>query len=211
MRSVEISVSAVGIDCLTPLSPAMAKAAADFTIPGTRNKISFFTRYLENITASELAGLLDTGLGVRFVSESREPGWIPSAGLGGADGLRTATRAHTLGIPQTDLWCDLESPAGTDQALIDYSVAWCDAAKTMGLPRMYEGEGLSLSPGGLYMLPFTGYWRSTSNVQPVATADYMVYQLYDTQTWELSTGPLKVDIDFVCRDKRGRLPHMVIA
>jgi hypothetical protein len=219
MKVVEIPYGAIGIDCLSPLNEDVARAILGYTLPGTRTGFTFFERYLQNTTPSELAMLLslDPGkVGVAFVSEARVSGWNQTTG--GSDGLRAVTLARGLSLPtgqplRLHLGCDLEGMAGVSVTdALDYGHEWCSAPLAAGFAGLgYIGFNVPLSPAGLYSLPFTGYWRGLSNEQAVATSDYMLWQGYPTQTLILPTGPWQADVDFVTRDKKGRLPTMVIA
>jgi hypothetical protein len=196
---------------LTPLTPSMARAFAAFTIPGTRTGLTFMERYLENLTAGELAGDLAAGLGVVFVGESRPPGWLPSALLGAEDGQREADKLSALSVPEgVTVTCDLEGMGGSAQDAIAYVIAWCQRKRRGDIGQGYIGDQVPLNPMQLYQLPFTRYQRSLSNVQQVAGVDYCMLQAFPTQTLKLLTGDLSVDLDFVTRDKRLRLPTMLI-
>jgi hypothetical protein len=217
MRIVPASVGAVFCDMLTPLSVHMALALADFTFPGTKTKPTGVIRYLENLTPQELASNLASGLAVMLVGEAPPNYWAPSAQRGTLDGQRQVARAKALSIPQgqgAEIWVDLEVPAPDTTALqiADYSKADCQEILSAGFdPGGYVGEGIPLSPEQLYLLPFLGYWHSLSNVQPVANVDYKMIQLFPTQALQLMTGSLSVDLNIVQRDKRLRLPTMIVA
>jgi hypothetical protein len=213
MIVTEIPPGSVGCDFLSPLSREQIAAFAAYTLPGTRTRFTFVERYLENLTVVELQGYLDEGLIVTFVGESRPNGYIPTATEGAADGAREVARAHALGVPTgPGIGCDLEGMAGTTADTQAYAKAWCSVVQPAGLRAYcYEGAGVPLTPQQLYSLPFTGYWRSLSNVQPIANVDYFMYQGYPTMTLQLSTGPLQVDLDCVFRDKRLRVPVGVAA
>jgi hypothetical protein len=203
VRLVEIPPGSVGCDFLSPLSRAEIAALAATTLPGTRTRLTFVERYLENLTVVELAGYHDEGLIVTFVGESRPNGYLPTAADGLLDGQREVARARALGVPLgPHIGCDLEGMAGTAADTQAYARAWCSVVQPAGLrASCYEGAGV----------PLTGYWRSLSNVQPVANVDYFMVQGFPTLTLPLPTGPLAVDLDFVCRDKRMRLPMGVAA
>jgi len=214
MRVATAPVGAVFADMLSPLTQAQAIALSDYTIPGTRTGLTGVSRYLENLSAQELAWVLSAGLAVMLVGESRPNGWLPSAGLGAADGMRELRLARALGadLPGMTIGCDLEGMSGGPQETIDYSKAWCGVIQPAHLIAMgYNGSGVPLTPQGLYQLPFTRYWKSLSNVGPVANVDYCMLQLYPTLTLTLPTGMLDVDLDVVQEDKLSRLPTMLVA
>ena len=213
MKLVKIPVGAVGIDFLGPPSQAELAAIASYTLPGTRTGFTFAVRYLENLTLTERDAWLAADMGLVLVGESRAPGWVPSAGVGSADGMREVQRARSLGVPPaTQLWCDLETPdpAHTYAMLSDYAHAQCDIINRSGcVPSAYIGSGLNASPQELLSLPYLGYWHSLSEVQNVVIGFEMV-QLYPTMTLVLSTGHRDVDLDVVGQDKRGRQPTMIV-
>jgi hypothetical protein len=214
MRVMPVPTGAVGADMLTPLSQAQIIALADYTIPGTRTGFTFLSRYTENLSLQEISNILASGLGLMLVGESRPNGWLPSAGLGAADGMRELRLARALGadLPGMTIGCDLEGMSGGPQETIDYSKAWCGVIQPAHLIAMgYNGSGVPLTPQGLYQLPFTRYWKSLSNVGPVANVDYCMLQLYPTLTLTLPTGLLDVDLDCVQEDKLSRLPTMLVA
>jgi hypothetical protein len=215
MRVVEIPFGSVGIDCLSPIAPAVAKEIAAYRLPGTRTGITFVERYLENLTVGELDGLFAADLGVAFVGEGRVSGWDAATGL--VDAERELGRAQLLKLPAGSsplltIGCDLEGMVNcTPQNATAYGMAWGNRiARAAFASEGYIGDGVPLSPIELYHLPFVGYWRSLSNVQQIAVADFAKFQGYPTQTLHLASGPFEVDCNFVVRDKKLRLPKMVV-
>ena len=215
MRVVEIPFGAVGIDCLTPITPAIAREIAAYVLPGTRTGITYVERYLENTTPSELAGLFEANLGVAFVGEGRVEGWDAASGV--ADANRELSRARLLGLPAgssplLSIGCDLEGMSKCPPSdATAYSAGFGHAIARGGFaPEGYVGDGVPLSPVELYHLPFVGYWRSLSNVQQVAIADYNKFQGFPTQTLLLPSVKFAADCNFVVRDKKLRLPTMVV-
>lgn len=215
MKVVEISPGAVGVDFLRPATLAEIRALAQMTLPGTSTKLTFVERYLENLTLAELTGYFAAGLGVLPIGESRANGYVPTSADGDADGAREVAKMFQLGVPLTGpikptVGCDLEGMAGSAGDTQAYSIAWCRRVQQYFLAMVYEGAGVPLSPQQLYTLPFTLYYRSLSNVQPVANVDYAMYQGFPTQTLPLPTGPMQADLDVVFRDKRMRAPTMLV-
>lgn len=208
MKATPLAVGSIGIDCLSPVGAVQALQIAMYTLPGTASKPIFAVRYLENFTAAELAGWLAVNVHVVLVGESRPGGWVPSAGLGSADGIREVRKARALGIPSTaTIYCDLEGLGGSIMDGIDYASAWSSVVSLDGYtPAAYIGEGVGLSALQLYQLAFRGYWHSLSNVQPVAGCDYQMLQLYPTQTLHLPSGNLIADLNVAYQDKKGRSP-----
>jgi hypothetical protein len=212
LKTISLAVGSIGIDCLSPVSAVQASQIASYVIPGTASRPCFVVRYLENLTAGELAGLLAASLRVVLVGESRPNGWVPSAGLGGADAVRLVSKLRELMIPSgVSVFCDLEGLGGVTQDAIEYCNAWSNVMSLDGYtPAAYVGEGVDLSSLQLYQLPFRGYWHSLSNVQPVAGCDYQMLQLYPTAMLYLPRGPFQADLNVVYEDKRGRTPIAVI-
>jgi hypothetical protein len=217
MRVVNIPFGAVGIDCLSPIAAPTAKEIAAFTMPGTRTGFTFVNRYLENLTIAELAGLFAASLGVAFVSEARTSGW--NATTGTQDGQRAVALAKALGLPQDAtpllcLACDMEGMGACAPAdALDYATNRCAAVVSGGFRgEVYVGDSVPLTPAQLYGIPLaTSYWRSLSNVQQVAFADYAKWQGYPTQTLQLPSGSWAADLNFVTMDKKGRSPTMVVS
>lgn len=214
MKWVSCPMGAVGCDMLTPLTSYTAVALAGYALPGTKTGIAFVGRYLENLTAQEIAICHSVDLGIVLIGEAHPAEqWTPTATLGSADGLRLVTKTRGLSIPGGGrIWCDLETPIATatsaDVAL--YAKGWCDVVNASFDGGGYVGAGIPCTPQQLYLLPFHGYWHSLSNVQPVANVDYQQIQLFPTTTLQLPTGPLEVDLNIVQQDKRGRLPTMLV-
>jgi hypothetical protein len=211
MKVVIVPYGAVGIDCLTPLTPAMLLALKTYVLPGTKTGITFVIRYLENLTATEVANILAAGFGLIVIGESRPNGYIPSAADGTADGQREAAKVNALGLPHgLTVGCDLEGMGGTAADTIAYANAWAQAVVAVGLAMAYVGAGIPLTPQQLWLLLDTLYWHSLSSVQQVAVCDYAMIQGYPTQTLDLGSGlTLEADINFCYRDKLGRAPFMV--
>lgn len=215
MKVIEIPFGSVGIDCLTPITPAVALEITAYVLPGTRTGVTYVERYLENTTAEELDGLFAAHLGVAFVGEGRTSGWDAASGL--ADAERELGRARALdlpahGSPLLSIGCDLEGMANCSPAnATAYSVAWSRLVMRAGFaPEAYVGDSVPLSPMGLYELPFVGYWRSLSNVQQISVCDYAKVQAYPTQVLHLASGPFEADFNWIVRDKKLRLPAMVV-
>lgn len=215
MRVVEIPFGAVGIDCLEPITPAVAKEIAAYVLPGTRTGITFVERYPQNTTVDEIDGLFAVDLGVAFVGEGRVSGW--NAATGTVDAQALLALAKKLGLPTgatplLSLGCDLEGMVNcTALDAMAYGDNWGNTVIGGGFqPEGYIGDSVPLTPAQLYARPFVGYWRSLSNVQQVAVADYNKFQGFPTQTLALASGGFEADCNFVVRDKKGRLPTMVV-
>ena len=208
MKIVEIPVGAVGLDMLAPLSADKAAEMASTALQGTRTYPMFFERYVENLTRGELDGILATNSGVILVGESRGEGWIPSADFGAMDGERVVSKRKALDAPPgVTIVCDLEGMGGGPVEAIAYVNAWCRVVQAEDADCGYVGAGVPLTPSQLYALPFRLYYRSLSNVQPVAACDYSILQAYPT----IEHCGVEVDVDFVQRDKKGRLPRMIVS
>jgi hypothetical protein len=212
MQIVMCPFGSVGIDCLTPLTPALLAGLRTYTLPGTKTGITFVIRYLENLTAQEVQDILDAGFGLIVVGESRANGYIPSATDGASDGQREVNKIVALGLQGITAGCDLEGMGGNAQNTIDYANAWATAVVASAKCMAYVGAGVPLTSQQLYQLQDTLYWHSLSSVQNVAVCDYAMLQAYPTQTLHFGNGlSLEADINFCYRDKLGRAPMMAVA
>jgi Domain of unknown function (DUF1906) len=117
-----------------------------------------------DLTASEAATILQSGLALMVVQHVEEPGWIPSAGLGTEYGANAAGFTQAIGVPAgVNVWLDLEGVAdGTPaQTVSDYCNSWYAAVEAAGyVPGVYVGYGAGLGPQGLYDLAFQHYWSA---------------------------------------------------
>jgi hypothetical protein len=216
MIVVPAPFGAVMLDCLAPLTQADLDALADYALPGTRTGVTLFGRYLENLTATEVALIINhpRRYGLLCIGESRPSGYVPSATQGAQDGAREVSKYNALGLPRGGgiVW-DAEGMAGSPADSIVSGNAYAQEVQGNGNQCIaYVGGGVPLLPAQLYALLETLYWHSLSNVQQVATCDYAMVQGYPTQALDLgAAGQKAFDVSFIYRDKRGRAPMMVQA
>ena len=156
---------AKGFDANCIISPALA---ARFVSAGYAFAIRYVRRAFasgHDITAGELAGLVQAGLGVMLVQHVANPGWLPTAALGAAYGATAASEAASAGMPRgTTLWCDLEGVNGRASSgdVIQFCNQWHDAVQAAGyLPGLYVGDACGLSSAQLHKnLRFRAYWSA---------------------------------------------------
>jgi hypothetical protein len=193
-----------GIDCVTVLDAGRCqrlKAAG----------ASFVIRYLDSLTPAELASILDAGLGCSFCSYSEGGGWEPSEAKGAAGGAQAVAAMRALGVPAgATCWTDLEGVSSSAPA--DEVMAWADARGSViqaaGFDAgLYVGEGGGLTGAQLFSLVFRNYWRSLSDVPTPSPAGWSLLQLFPTTV----VAGVRVDVDAVQKDWKGRLPFMVWA
>lgn len=193
-------VGARGIDTVATLTKADAQ--------GLKTKYDFAVRYVEQLTAGEVALITDAGLGLVTVSFSRAVGWMPSAGLGTGDGNVHVLKLLQLDIPKgTHTFLDLEGMSGTAADTIAFAEAWGAVVEAAGyIPGVYVGAGITLTGAQLYALNnIHAYWHSCSEVPEVETCGYLMYQLFPPdQIIKVGTTTLEVDIDMVQGDRLGR-------
>ena len=191
----------LGVDCITALDSvrcAALKAAG----------IGFAVRYLGSLGALETNAILNSGLGLMTVGYSRAPGWVPTAGMGAADGMQDVQHYHNAGLMVgSTVWIDLEGCAGT----VDQATGWIEERATVlhsaGMDvGLYVGAYQPLGATQLYALPsIDRYWRSLSSGVPEPACGWSMVQLYKT----VVIGGTEVDVDVVQYDHKYRLPMMV--
>jgi hypothetical protein len=161
-----------------------------------------------NLTAQAVANCFGMNLGLVPVNYSRADGWIPTADLGTEDARKSVASLSALGLPMLGLddWCDVEG-CGADPTA--YCEAWWNIVAHDGAGRngkMYVGAGTLLGGPQLYDLPFTGYWRSGSQVSEPGCGVQMV-QLFPFDR-QLSSG-IQVDWNVTQWDKKNRAPNWI--
>lgn len=173
---------AKGFDANTPITRAKAAAlkAAGF---------AFAVRYLSrkakppagDLTKSEVAAILDSGLALMAVQHVAAPGWTPSAALGADYGANVAAHAKAVGLPAgTAVFLDLEevSAKTPPTEIIAYCNTWHGELVAAGYaPGLYVGSNCGLSPDQLYRrLEMTHYWKSGSKVPAIPQRGYSMVQ-----------------------------------
>ncbi|MFC7626386.1 DUF1906 domain-containing protein [Paraburkholderia humisilvae] len=136
-----------------------------------------------DLSPTEAAGILSSGLALMAVQHVDEPGWSPSQSLGQTYGNNAAGNAAQVGFPAgVNLWCDLEGVAGGVAAsdVIDYCNAWFNAVSSAGyVPGLYVGANAVLTGQQLYSdLLFQHYWQSCSDVPEVSCRGYQMTQSF---------------------------------
>jgi hypothetical protein len=155
-----------GFDANRPIDARSAKQAA---LMGYRFAVRYIRRAPVNpkdITAGELAGLLEAGLAVMLVQHvASESLWRPSRMLGDRYGATAAEECRKVGLPLgVTVWLDLEgvAPGVTPGDVIQYANAWhAQVAEAGYRPGLYVGWHAVLSADQLYRnLRFDGYWSA---------------------------------------------------
>lgn len=203
MKSAPASFPAFGIDTVLRLTASQCAALR-------ARGFSFACRYLGGLTPDELATILAGGLAVFPVTYSRKPGWVPTPGMGAADGKAAVTRAKYLKLPAgTTVWLDLEGCSGSADATTAWVNEWAAAIIAAGFdPGLYVGY----SPGGLdenalWKLKVDRYWRAPFALEPARCGPCM-FQLYPLNT---KVEGVNVDVDVIGHDRLNRVPNWVVS
>ena len=136
--------------------------------------------------------------------------WFPTAQLGTTHGNNAANHAINIGFPSNvNVWLDLETPSGdaTAQDVIAYCKAWYHSVARAGyFPGLYVGADSRLTSKQLYYeLPFKHYWKSMSDVPPVAIRNYQMVQ-YPTEF----ANRVSIDPDITYIDDKEGVPQWLI-
>lgn len=207
-----------GFDANSRITPAQASDAF-------RKRYRFAVRYVRrapvnsfDITAGEMATILDAGLGLMLVQHVAQPGWHPSLDLGRTYGDTAAQEATRAGYPKSGhLWCDLEEVAsGTPaQVVIDYCNAWHRSVEAMGfLPGLYVGYGTRLTGEQLYRkLRFSSYWAAYNlNRDQAPTVRGVCMRQHAASMEDLIVGLTNdtMDVDVIQADAMGDTPTLLL-
>lgn len=195
----------IGVDCVTALDAVRCAALRSAGV-------GFAVRYLGSLTVDEVGTILEAGLALMPVTYSRAPGWVPTHGMGTADGMQDLAHMQAAGLDAArdcTVWIDLEGCAGSagDAAawVTERSAVLHVAGYDVGL---YVGAYQPLDGAQLYALPgVTKYWRSLSSGVPEPECGWCLIQLFPTTT----IGGTSVDVDVVQHDHKGRVPMVVSA
>ncbi len=199
-----------GFDIDKPISKATAQQFA-------RDGYKFCLRYLSlgageeegDLTYQEAKNILEGGLALMPVQHVMDSGWYPTVELGNIHGDHAANNAIRVGFPpQVNVWLDLEGikTGVSAEEVIAYCKAWYKPVEATGyLPGLYVGYNCVLNSQQLYDLPFKHYWKSESEVPPVATRNYQMVQ-YPT---EFVNG-FSIDLDTTYIDDLGGVPQWLI-
>jgi hypothetical protein len=197
-----------GFDTIATIS---RDKAAQFKAAG----YDFVVRYLcsnkWSLTTPERDNILEGGLGLLVVGNSRLPGWHPSADLGTADGIKIVSIAKACGLPEgMSIFCDMEGPGGDAHSnVIAHVNAWAKVVQEAGyVAGLYVGFGIRLTPEQLYHeLAVTAYWDSCSTNPNVAVRGFQMRQLYPANQHVCG---VQVDIDTISPDNLGDTPNWLI-
>ncbi|PHN05757.1 DUF1906 domain-containing protein [Flavilitoribacter nigricans] len=156
-----------------------------------------------DLTAEEVGDILEGGLALMPVQHVDRKGWTPNAALGKEYGAEAAAHAREVGfIPGINVWLDLEGVARgtTVDAVVDYANAWNQELFAAGfVPGLYVGNDSILNSDDLYQkLSFHHYWKSLSQVPPVAQRGYQMIQVMGNITCGID-----LDEDYVQPDNMG--------
>ena len=206
-----------GVDTDARLTAQSARQLRAATYKG--HPIEFVVRYVSiggesgaDLTAAEVAAILDAGLALLVVQHVRIPGWLPSTAMGSSDGSHAATNAAAIGYPKgCHLVVDLEGVlVGTPaDVVIGYVNAWALAVRAAGYRAMlYVGYDTMLTPGQLYELPYVEAYWSDFGERQVAVRGFCMKQLSGTVA--LPGVPFPVDPDKIMADNKGDYPVWMV-
>jgi hypothetical protein len=207
-----------GFDCNAKVSRA---DAARFYAAGYRFAVRYVRRATVNpqdITAGEIAGLLEAGLGVMLVQHFAGEGWHPTADMGRMYGTTAALDASRVGYPRgAQLWCDLEGvAAGTPPSVvIDYCNRWHESVQTAGFrPGLYVGYGARLTATQLFRaLRFDRYWAAynlNADQYPAVRGVCMRQHAFPLAKHRVPGVHFEYDVDDLGTDALGGSPTMLL-
>lgn len=200
-------VGALGFDTDTKLDAIHAGRLASAGYHFCVRYLSLGAAQPGDLDAQEVQVIIPS-LALMAVQHVREPGWIPNALMGRADGEAAVKNALRAGIPAgVSVYWDLEGCAQVSRPadVVAFADAWYHEVRGAGfLPGVYVGASCILDAHDLYhKLPFSQYWRSFSRVPDVDVRGYSMLQLYDTQT----VAGTAIDIDVVQKDYENEMPR----
>lgn len=211
---------ALACDTVTPIDAEMA--AALYAI-GVRTVFRYLDRVHDispgqlgaNLTAAELAVLLDAGLCVSPVQyystryADQRKGRALSADYGAEMGQAAATNARGLGIPEgATIWRDLEDvPRATSAQIVTDLTGWARSALSAGYESgLYYGTGLGSAETGYLtgedlwgLRYYRSYWRAASAVPQIPHRGPCVVQGSE-QTIRLAGREL-ARVHWICRTR----------
>jgi len=200
MRNQTAKVGARGTDSVTVIT---ADAAKRLKASG----IDFCVRYLGNVTAEELAGILAAGLA-----------FMPVTYANMFDGALAVARCKALGLPLgTTVWLDVEGDSvwRTDPVALSGKInGWAAAVTAAGyVPGLYVGAPQPLTSAELGALGVVRYWhgqgRCVDHTGALAEppAGWCMWQMWPSVTWE----GVNVDVNIIGEDYKTRLPAWVVS
>ena len=218
MRLGSLPDGSRGFDANQRITPAQARDAV-------RKNYKFAIRYVRrapvndhDITAGEMAGLLEAGLALMLVQHVALPGWKATKDLGRMYGETAALEAARVGYPRgAHVWCDLEEvKAGTPaQDVIDYCNAWHQAVGLAGFrPGLYVGYGTRLTADQLYRrLRFSSYWSAYNlNRDQVPAVRGVQMRQHAATLEDLIVGLTNqtMDVNVIQADRLGGTPTLLL-
>lgn len=207
-----------GFDCNARVTPAVA---GKFRDAGYRFVMRYVRRAQQNsfdLTAGEVLGILDAGIGVGIVQHVGKPGWMPTATLGAQYGEVAAMEAQAAGVPHgVTLWCDLEEvdPRADVRSVIGYCNAWYSRVLSIGyVPGLYVGYRSGLSAHDLYWkLRFALFWRAynlDTDKVPLVRGVCMRQLPYPPPSNRVPDVPFQYDEDVIVGDQLGGSPKFLL-
>ena len=167
-----------GFDCLAPVSTQMAQAAV-------QAGYQFAVRYVDNLTAAEIDGILGAGLALMLVKEGTGNGnYTPANGT--SDGNQTVQLARNLGIPSgMAIFVDVEDTGTSNANVQQYLTNWYAAVNEAGyVPAIYVGTAQFTGQQLYDDFLFEHYWMAgEANLPFVYKRGYQMFQV----------GPGKID------------------
>lgn len=218
MSARALSLGARGIDCNTALTASTAQAVYDHGYSFVIRYVPRVTAHESDLTATELAAIHATGLGLMVVQHvESETSWVPSAAKGTIYGQTAGRTCAAIGLAfATTVWLDLEGVANDTPAdvVIGYCNAWYDAVAAAGfLPGLYVGWHCGLNPTELYgRLRFSAYWSSYNlnrDEYPAVRGAMMRQRVAKPDDIPVGIG-FPIDVNLVTGDLLGAFPVMDI-
>src|ERR1700757_1700040 len=144
----------------------------------------FAGRYLgtsaEDLTALEIDDASSAHVGIVPIAHAYEDGWAPDKCPGRLLGEAMGGHAMAIRLPVgAELWADIEGVADgvTQEAMVLWSGGVARPVIGAGyVASAYIGARSACDSRGLYLLAFTGYWQSESEVPPVEVRGYRMIQ-----------------------------------
>jgi hypothetical protein len=161
-----------------------------------------------DIDATELAAILDGGLGLLLVQHVRKPPWNPAAHSGEADAHMALEFARAAGYePRSHIFLDLEGIAGTGPDTKSFAETWAAVIAAGGYSAgCYVGYEVPLSAQELYDLhTINSYW-SDAGPRAVAVRGFAI-----KQHAQIIIAGVPFDPDTIQLDARGDTPIWTIA
>lgn len=156
MQLSNLSLGCKVVDSYSPLGSSDAAALV-------KGGVEAVARYVDDITAAELAAILASGLKVFFVVTAPPNGFAPTTTLATAKHSAANAKLVSLGVPPgTTVFVDMESPGGLVADQLQYMEAACACFPTFKAG-LYIGCGVAATGKEIYSVPSsTIYWKGGS-------------------------------------------------